>query len=103
MASFNEISGVPSTANKWLMTDLLRGEWKFPGMVVSDYTGDEGLIMHGFAEDGKAAARLSILAGVNRSMASNLYMLHLPALVCEGLEIGRAQVRTAIQMRSTNA
>ncbi len=85
MASFNEISGVPSTANKWLMTDLLRGEWKFPGMVVSDYTGDEELIMHGFAEDGKDAARLSILAGVDMSMASNLYMLHLPALVREGL------------------
>ncbi len=85
MASFNEISGVPSTANKWLMTDLLRGEWKFPGMVVSDYTGDEELVMHGFAEDGKDAARLSILAGVDMSMASNLYMLHLPALVREGL------------------
>lgn len=84
MASFNEISGVPSTANKWLMTDLLRGEWKFSGMVVSDYTGDEELIAHGYAEDGKDAARLAILAGVDMSMASNLYALHLPALVREG-------------------
>lgn len=84
MASFNEISGVPSTANHWLMTDLLRGEWKFPGMVVSDYTGDEELIMHGVAQDGKDAARLAILAGVDMSMASNLYALHLPALVREG-------------------
>lgn len=84
MASFNEISGIPSTANKWLMTDLLRGEWKFPGLVVSDYTGDEELIFHGFAEDGKDAARLAILAGVDMSMASNLYMLHLPSLVREG-------------------
>lgn len=84
MASFNEISGVPSTGNKWLMTDLLRGEWKFPGMVVSDYTGDEEMILHGFAEDGKDAARLAILAGVDMSMASNLYALHLPSLVREG-------------------
>ncbi|MFM5916527.1 MAG: glycoside hydrolase family 3 N-terminal domain-containing protein [Novosphingobium sp.] len=84
MASFNEIAGVPSTANHWLMTDLLRGEWKFPGMVVSDYTGDEELILHGVAKDGKDAARLAILAGVDMSMASNLYALHLPALVREG-------------------
>lgn len=96
MASFNEISGVPSTANKWLMTDLLRGEWKFPGMVVSDYTGDEELVMHGFAEDGKDAARLSILAGVDMSMASNLYMLHLPALVREGL-VPEAQVDESVR------
>ncbi|MFA6220123.1 MAG: glycoside hydrolase family 3 N-terminal domain-containing protein [Erythrobacter sp.] len=84
MASFNEISGIPSTANKWLMTDLLRGEWKFAGMVISDYTGDEELIMHGVARDGKDAARLAILAGVDISMASNLYAMHLPALVREG-------------------
>lgn len=84
MASFNEISGIPSTGNKWLMTDLLRGEWKFPGMIVSDYTGDEEMILHGYAEDGKDAARLAILAGVDMSMASNLYALHLPALVREG-------------------
>jgi len=96
MASFNEISGVPSTANKWLMTDLLRGEWKFPGMVVSDYTGDEELIMHGFAEDGKDAARLSILAGVDMSMASNLYMMHLPALVREGL-VPESQVDESVR------
>jgi beta-glucosidase len=84
MASFNEIAGIPSTANHWLMTELLRGEWKFPGMVVSDYTGDMELIDHGVAADGKDAARLAILAGVDMSMASNLYMLHLPALVREG-------------------
>lgn len=84
MAAFNEISGIPSTGNKWLMTDLLRGEWKFPGMIVSDYTGDEEMILHGYAEDGKDAARLAILAGVDMSMASNLYALHLPALVREG-------------------
>ena len=85
MASFNEISGVPSTANHWLLTDLLRDEWHFPGLVVSDYTGDEELIAHGVAADGREAARLAIMAGVDMSMQSNLYWLHLPGLVKDGL------------------
>ena len=85
MASFNEIAGVPSTANHWLLTDLLRGEWHFPGVVVSDYTGDEELIAHGVARDGRDAARLAFLAGVDMSMESDLYRLHLPGLVRDGL------------------
>ena len=103
MASFNEISGLPSTANKWLITDLLRGEWKFPGMVVSDYTGDEELILHGVAKDGKDAARLAILAGVDISMTSNLYMLHLPTLVAEGAvprEIVDGSVRRVLAVKA---
>ena len=78
MASFNEINGVPSTGNHWLMTDLLRGEWGFQGFVVSDYTGDEELIAHGYARDGRDAARLAFLAGVDMSMQSGLYRQHLP-------------------------
>ena len=85
MASFNEISGVPSTANHWLLTDLLRDEWHFGGVVVSDYTGDMELIAHGVARDGRDAARLAFLAGVDMSMESDLYRLHLPALVRDGL------------------
>ena len=84
MASFNEISGVPSTGNHWLMTDLLRGEWGFQGFVVSDYTGDEEMIAHGFAKDGRDAARLALLAGVDMSMQSGLYRKHLPDLVRSG-------------------
>jgi beta-glucosidase len=85
MASFNEIAGVPSTANHWLLTDLLRDEWHFPGVVVSDYTGDMELIAHGVARDGRDAARLAFLAGVDMSMESDLYRLHLPGLVRDGL------------------
>ncbi|MFL6725409.1 MAG: glycoside hydrolase family 3 N-terminal domain-containing protein [Sphingomicrobium sp.] len=84
MASFNEINGVPSTGNPWLMTDLLRGEWDFQGFVVSDYTGDEEMIAHGFARDGRQAALLAFLAGVDMSMQSGLYRQHLPALVRSG-------------------
>jgi beta-glucosidase len=84
MASFNEINGVPSTGNHWLMTDLLRGEWGFKGFVVSDYTGDEEMIAHGYAKDGRDAARLAFLAGVDMSMQSGLYRQHLPDLVRSG-------------------
>src|SRR4051812_2830272 len=81
MASFNEINGVPSTGNRWLQTDLLRGEWGFQGFVVSDYTGDEEMIAAGYAKDGRDAARLAFLAGVDVSMQSGLYRKYLPDLV----------------------
>lgn len=84
MASFNELSGVPATANTWLLSDVLRGEWNFRGLVVSDYTGDQELIAHGFAADEKEAVKLAFLAGVDMSMQSGLYLKHLPALVAEG-------------------
>ncbi|QXQ05554.1 glycoside hydrolase family 3 C-terminal domain-containing protein [Sphingosinicellaceae bacterium] len=85
MAAFNDVAGVPATANRWLLSDVLRGEWNFTGLVVSDYTGDEELIAHGVAADGRDAARLAILAGVDMSMASGLYLQHLPGLVADGL------------------
>lgn len=84
MASFNEVSGVPSTGNAWLMTHVLRGEWRFDGLTVSDYTGDEEMVAHGFAADARAATRIAFLAGVDMSMASGLYRDHLPALVAAG-------------------
>ena len=61
------------------MTDLLRGEWGFQGFVVSDYTGDEEMIAAGYAKDGRDAARLAFLAGVDMSMQSGLYRKHFPA------------------------
>lgn len=85
MASFNEISGVPAHGNPWLMETLLRGEWGFKGFVVGDYTGDEEMIAHGFARDSRDATRIAFLAGVDMSMQSNNYFLHLPGLVRDGL------------------
>ena len=96
MASFNEINGVPSTGNHWLMTDLLRGEWGFQGFVVSDYTGDEEMIAAGFAKDGRDAARLAFLAGVDMSMQSGLYRKHLPDLVRSG-EVPQAQLDQSVR------
>ncbi len=84
MAAFNELSGVPATGNRWLLTDVLRGEWSFGWVVVSDYTGDEEIIAAGYAADARDAARLAFLAGVDVSLQSDLYVRHLPGLVASG-------------------
>jgi len=84
MSSFNDIAGVPSTANHYLLTDILRGEWGFKGLVVSDYTSEEELILHGYAADGPDAVVKSITAGCDISMQSGLYWKHLPDLVKSG-------------------
>ena len=84
MAAFNEINGVPATADRELLTDILRGEMQFRGFVFSDYTADEELVAHGFAEDERDAARLAVLAGVDMSMQSGLYIRHIPDLVKSG-------------------
>jgi beta-glucosidase len=96
MASFNEINGVPSTGNHWLMTDLLRGEWGFQGFVVSDYTGDEEMIAAGYAKDGRDAAKLAFLAGVDMSMQSGLYRQFLPSLVRSG-EVPQAKLDESVR------
>lgn len=96
MASFNDISGIPATGNRWLQTDVLRGEWGFQGFVVSDYTGDEEMIKHGYAKDGRDAARLAFLAGVDMSMQSGLYRQHLPDLVRSG-DVPEAALNTSVR------
>ena len=96
MASFNELSGIPATANEWLLTDILRREWGFDGLVVSDYTADEELIAHGFAADAREATKLAFLAGVDMSMQSGFYIKHLPDLVAKG-EVPMARLDEAVR------
>ena len=84
MASFNEINGVPATGDRWLMTDILRGEWGFRGFVVSDYTGVNELVPHGFAEDEQHAAELSVNAGIDMDMTGATFIKHLTQSVEEG-------------------
>jgi beta-glucosidase len=84
MSAFNDINGVPMSANRRLMTGLLREQWRFSGMVVSDYTADQELVAHGVAQDDREATKLALLTGVDISMQSDLYNLHLPALVKSG-------------------
>jgi beta-glucosidase len=96
MASFNEINGVPATANRWLLSDVLRGEWNYRGVVFSDYTADEELIAAGYAENSRDAAKKAILAGVDVSMESGLYLKYLPDLVAAG-EVPMARVDEAVR------
>ncbi|MEO8337823.1 MAG: glycoside hydrolase family 3 N-terminal domain-containing protein, partial [bacterium] len=81
MASFNEINGTPAHANDWLLTDVLRRQWSFGGMVVSDWTGVLELMNHGIAADSLTAARRAIRAGVDMEMSSTLYRSTLAAEV----------------------
>ena len=84
MAAFNALNGVPSTANPWLQTEVLRNQWGFDGFVTSDWAGIHELIGHGVAADGAEAARKAILAGVDMDMMGQLYINHLPEEVRAG-------------------
>ena len=94
MVAFNEISGVPSTGNEYLIRDILKGEWKFDGVVVSDYTGINELVAHGFASDNKHAAELAVRAGVDMDMVSAAYMNYLKQSYDEG-KVTLAQIDDA--------
>jgi len=95
MTAFNDIAGVPANANPWLLRHILREEWGFDGITVSDYTADLELIQHGVAADERDAARLSLLAGVDVSMQSGLYLRELPELVRSGA-LPRARLDEAV-------
>ena len=84
MTSFNEIAGVPSTSNKWLLTDLLRNQWGFTGFVVTDYTSINELIPHGVAADLSLAAELAINAGVDMDMQGDAFQKNLADLIKSG-------------------
>lgn len=95
MSAFNELTGVPASGNSWLTDQLLRKEWGFGGLVVSDYASDRELINHGVAADDREAAKLAFLAGVDMSMSSGIYMAHLPDLVAKG-EVPMARLDEAV-------
>lgn len=84
MSSFNEINGVPATANKWLMTDLLRKQWGFDGFVVTDYTAVKELIEHGVGNDLKEVSALALNAGIDMDMVDEGFLLHARQLLAEG-------------------
>ena len=84
MASFNEIGGIPSSANRWLLTTVLRGEWGFSGLVVSDWTAVKELQAHGVAGSPAAAGALALRAGLDMDMQSSIYADDLVTLVRGG-------------------
>ena len=90
MVSFNDINGVPATANKWLLTDVLRKQWGFKGFVASDYTGVSELVNHGLG-DLKTVSALSLKAGTDMDMVSEGYLTTLKQSVKEG-KVSLAQI-----------
>src|SRR5208337_1838586 len=96
MSAFNALNAVPSTANPFTLTQVLRREWQFPGMVDSDWTAVAELIAHGIANDGKTAALKALTAGVDMDMESNLYHEHLLDLLKTG-KISDAQIDNAVR------
>ena len=96
MTSFNTIDGVPSTGNKWLLQDILRGEWGFDGMIVTDWNSSGEMIMHGFAKDLKDATDLAVNAGVEMDMMSYGYISFIEELVKEK-KISEKQIDDAVR------
>ncbi|MHC8399629.1 beta-glucosidase BglX [Pseudomonas sp. MDT1-17] len=95
MVALNSINGVPATADTWLMNDLLREQWGFKGLAVSDHGAIFELIKHGVARDGREAAKLAIKAGIHMSMNDTLYGKELPGLLKAG-EIQQSDIDNAV-------
>lgn len=93
MASFNEVDGVPATANKWLLTDVLRNQWGFKGFLVSDYTGVSEMINHGIGDLQTVSAR-ALDAGLDMDMVSEGLLTTLAKSVSEG-KISEQQITEA--------
>ncbi|BAP78916.1 beta-D-glucoside glucohydrolase [Pseudomonas sp. MT-1] len=96
MVALNSINGVPASANTWLLQDLLRRDWGFDGVALSDHGAISELMRHGVAKDGREAAKLAIKAGIDMSMADSLYREELPGLVASG-EVGIGEIDTAVR------
>lgn len=94
MTSFNTIDGIPATANKWLMDDVLRGEWGFDGPIITDYAAVSELIGHGVAANQREAAKLAMDATVDIDMKTPCYAHELGGLVADG-EISIEQIDAA--------
>ncbi|NDV82078.1 beta-glucosidase BglX [Bacteroides sp. 51] len=102
MTAFNEISGMPCTASKFLYTDVLRNEWNFNGFVVTDYTAINELIPHGVAADEPQAARLAANAGIDMDMTGGVFLKNLKAEVEAGRvseEVIDRAVRRILEMK----
>lgn len=96
MASFNTIDGVPATGNQHLLTDILRNNMGFKGMVMSDFESEKELIAHGFASDERDAARLALSAGCDMGMVSGIFPTYIPDLVRSG-ELDEALLDQAVR------
>ncbi|MCK9508912.1 MAG: beta-glucosidase BglX [Pigmentiphaga sp.] len=84
MVALNTVNGYPASANPWLLQDLLRQQWGFKGLTISDHGAIDELLRHGVASTKREAAKLALTAGVDMSMADTLYLSELPDLIRSG-------------------
>jgi beta-glucosidase len=96
MSAFNSVNGVPATSNSFTLTHILRQEWGFKGIVISDYGAIGETISHGTALDGRTAARKAISAGVDIDLESNLFSRYLLELVRSG-EVPQETIDQAVR------
>jgi beta-glucosidase len=85
MSAFNDLNGIPATANHHTLTEILRDEWKFKGFVVSDYDAVHELIPHGISDDDARATLEALTAGVDMDMVDGAYLKEIPELVKSGM------------------
>jgi beta-glucosidase len=95
MTSFSDLNGVPATGNEYILSDVLRGEWKYDGFVVSDWDSVRQLKIHGLTENDRESAYAAATAGVDMEMAGDAYCNHLLELVEEG-RVSEAQIDAAV-------
>ncbi|NJO01773.1 MAG: beta-glucosidase BglX [Bacteroidia bacterium] len=93
MSSFNDVEGIPASANKWLLTDLLRGRWGFDGFVVSDYTSVNEMVAHGMG-DLQAVSALALTAGLDMDMVGEGFLTTFEKSLNEGI-ITEADINSA--------
>ena len=96
MSAFNSLNGVPASSNSFTLTQILRKEWGFKGVVDSDWTSVQETMAHGIANDGATAARKSLMAGVDMDMASSLYHDNMVKLVQSG-QVPQAKIDDAVR------
>ncbi|WNJ20882.1 glycoside hydrolase family 3 N-terminal domain-containing protein [Pontibacter sp. G13] len=102
MTSFNELNDIPASGNTFLLRDQLKGDWQFPGMVVSDWESITEMIKHGYCQNPREAAFRAMTAGVDMEMTSTSYQDHLPELLAEGavsMELVDDAVRRILEMK----
>lgn len=95
MTAFDDLNGVPCTGNKYIMKDILRNEWNFNGLIVTDYTAINEMIDHGYASDLKHGAKLAMDATIDMDMIGEGYVTYLKELLMEG-KIGQDQIDMAV-------
>ena len=96
MVALNSINGVPATANRWLLQDLLRKDWNYQGLLISDHGAINELVLHGVAKDTRDAAEQALKAGVELNMHDDVYGKQLPALLAAG-KVTQAEIDQAVR------